>query len=366
MSDNAPTYVNLTLSLMAFYIMRSHSLRLLEVLHPDAQQSKNMVDAHFGIGGRQVDKYIRERDLGGITPDHIEEAFIYDGGIKGTAVDFVRVNRKSSRVLKWFAERDTKKNFDSIGKCGDIIFKEQHDGSVQVVTEKYSGGRSDRFVMKEFTIVSEGNVNRKIGGKKDGKKGAGREGEATTGHGNEECTQIFMGTDTGNVNTCREEDDVEIRDIADSIAGGPGNRRRRDHDEVKFSNRPPIGFTPYTGACIKFMSTINHWYRSVYLDCKEAFCDAQAEIEAEEAEATNSEHKGTEGTSEGSRRNRDGNSVSRAREPRTVPSDIRLEAMDRKRTCAVHTCNLCKRTFRRPEKLEEHEETCTGVNGSLQ
>lgn len=37
-SDNAPKYVNLKLPLMSFYILKSHSLRMVQVLHPDAHQ----------------------------------------------------------------------------------------------------------------------------------------------------------------------------------------------------------------------------------------------------------------------------------------------------------------------------------------
>lgn len=33
---------------------------------------------------------------------------------------------------------------------------------------------------------------------------------------------------------------------------------------------------------MKLINKINHWDRCVYVDCKEAFLDAQAEIEAED------------------------------------------------------------------------------------
>lgn len=57
-----------------------------------------MVDAHFGIGSRQIDKYIREENLGVITPDDIAKALIHDGRMKGSAVDVIRINRKSKGV----------------------------------------------------------------------------------------------------------------------------------------------------------------------------------------------------------------------------------------------------------------------------
>lgn len=73
---------------------------------------------------------------------------------------------------------------------------------------------------------------------------------------------------------------TEINNITDTIAGGAENRLRRDEEEEKFSRRAAIGMMPYTGCAKKFMSNIKYWDRSVYLDCKEAVFNAQAEIEA--------------------------------------------------------------------------------------
>lgn len=55
-----------------------------------------------------MDKYIRGKTLGVICPDDIAEALIHDGRIKGTAVDLVKVDRKYSRMKKWFSARDGK------------------------------------------------------------------------------------------------------------------------------------------------------------------------------------------------------------------------------------------------------------------
>lgn len=72
----------------------------MEMIHPNEQQSKNMVDAHFSIGSRHIDNCIRGKDLGVITPDDIVSAQIHEGGMKGTGVDFLKVNRKSRRLRK--------------------------------------------------------------------------------------------------------------------------------------------------------------------------------------------------------------------------------------------------------------------------
>lgn len=53
-----------------------------------------MVDAHFRIISRQIEKFIREKDLGVLIPDDVSKALTYDGG-----VDVVKVNRQARRVL---------------------------------------------------------------------------------------------------------------------------------------------------------------------------------------------------------------------------------------------------------------------------
>lgn len=122
-----------------------------------------MVDAHFGIGGRQIDKYIREENLEVVTPDDVALALLHDGGMKSTGVEFFRVNRNSKRVKEWFAARDDKKTeFDSIGKCGVIEFDQMENGCVHVKTQKYAGAAKTHFVMEEYKIMWGGEDGKDI------------------------------------------------------------------------------------------------------------------------------------------------------------------------------------------------------------
>lgn len=199
-----------------------------------------MVDAHFGIGGRQVDKYIMERDLGVICPDDIAEALIHYGGIKGTAVDFVKVNRNSLRIKKWFVARDGKtRMFDSIGKPADIMFEEMRNGYVHVRTQKYSGAKRSHYIMEEFKILYAGEYE------KDVMDDTGQDGVVIS---NEERNDVDL--------YLRYIVDSEANAIADDIAGGRENRTRRETDDLKFSMRPALGYTPYTASSLKFMSGI--------------------------------------------------------------------------------------------------------------
>lgn len=76
--------------------------------------------------------------------------------------------------------------------------------------------------------------------------------------------------------------EVNINDIAKRIACGAEHRIMRATDNVPLSRRAPIGIMPYTGAAVKLMSNITRWDRRLFVDCKQAFADAQAEIEADE------------------------------------------------------------------------------------
>lgn len=292
-SDNAPNYVNLTMTLIIYYIFKFHSLRLLEVLHPDAQESKNMVDAHFGIGSRQIGTYIRENDLAVLCPDDIAEALIYNGGVKSTSVDFLKVNLQSKRLKRWFEARDDKKKsnqFDIIGTSGEIKIHEMEDGCVHVVTSMYSVAATKHYCMEECTIIYAGDTEEKF--KKSVAKGIPRKasvgGNVQVNTGNVSALNVF-GLRHGDANR------AEIENIADSIVGGEEHRVGLQGGEVKMSARPEIGIALYTGTLLKFMSTITHWGGSVYLDCKEAFCDTQAEIEADEEGMSGDSAQGSEG-----------------------------------------------------------------------
>lgn len=222
-----------------------------------------MVGANFEIGGRQVDKYIREKDLGVITPDDIVEALIFNGGMKATAVDFMKVNKQSKRVQQWFAARDAKpphKEFDSIGTCCDMKFSEKDDGSVDLITEKYSGSKNVHYRMTEFKIMEIGRKSAKVPRKAGKQKSTGEIGKLSNEEGRKGEEDIDY--------DCNIADNEYISVIADSMVGGAKHRRHPDHEEPQFSMRLPIGIAPYTGAAVKFMSKINYWDRSVFLDCK--------------------------------------------------------------------------------------------------
>lgn len=207
---------------------------------------------------------------------------------------------------------------------------------MHVTRQKYAGVHSAHFIMEEFKILYCGEKE------EDVKKASS-------------IPHIVGGVQHGlNIRTGRstemEDCESDLDDIADEIAGGREHRERCESDDVKFSCRPPMGITPYIGAAIKFASTIKYWDRKVYLDCKEAFLDAQAEIEADEDHIDSDEQGGGEREEIISQQSNRGTGVK--------PSDVRLEAMNRNRNGAIHTCIKCTKTFRRADKLSEHENLC--------
>lgn len=150
--------------------------------------------------------------------------------------------------------------------------------------------------------------------------------------------------------------------IAKNIAGGSKNRRHRHGENFLLSSRPPLGITPYTGAAIKFLGTITRWERKVFLDCKESFADAQAEIEVEDEGVT-----GNTGQEDESRERRIPNIISESaclrRCPSQVQSDPRLEGLSGNRDGEAHKCRFSSRVFRREKNFVEHEESCEVENG---
>lgn len=86
----------------------------------------------------------------------------------------------------------------------------------------------------------------------------------------------------------------------------------------------------------------------MYLDCREAFLDAQAQVECEEEDADDGQET----------------SIVNNRSLSTVPSDVLLEGMIGNSTGTMHTCTHCIRTFRYEHNLREHEEVCSeGTDG---
>lgn len=56
-------------------------------------------------------------------------------------------------MKKWLTSRDDKETeYGSIEKFGNITLKGLKNGTVHVITEKYSGGQKRHFIMDEFTF----------------------------------------------------------------------------------------------------------------------------------------------------------------------------------------------------------------------
>lgn len=216
-------------------------------------------------------------------------------------------------------------------------------------------GETTCFVMEEGKIVRRQEDGTGIERNVDGEEGI-EGGEMGT-------------TDTRNDGNDEEElnieviDDAEINSLADTIAGGRENRLRRDCDEHKFSERPPICITPYTGASIRLMGPIRYWDRSIYLECREDFKDAQAELEADddqiEAQVGTSNTKDTGDGREGRADSGSRLSAETVRHTAAEP-DVTLDNLNWNINGSMFRCTSCGQTFRREKIFNEHADQCAG------
>lgn len=221
------------------------------------------------------------------------------------------------------------------------MFQAMESGCVHTTTEKYAGGKKSHFVMEEHKILRGGDDGKDI----DYSIHVDSENVQTDRH------YVLTEQDMEGVDNAYglRTWDVVIRSLAETIAEGPENLFPRRDAKEKFSRRASIGISPYTGAAVKFMSTIQFWDRSFMLDCKEDFLGAQAKIELEEEEGDEVREQRRSIFWYGNR------SISK------IPSDKQMEGMDGNVTVAIHSCSKCMKKTRYASSVDEHEDPCSGI-----
>ena len=69
-------------------------LTCVRILHTEAQDGKSIVDGHFQKTGWQIKKYVRETRGKVLTPRQVCDAMAYKGGIPGTSVSLLHLDRE--------------------------------------------------------------------------------------------------------------------------------------------------------------------------------------------------------------------------------------------------------------------------------
>lgn len=354
-TDNARCYKNDLFSGIVLQVCKQRSITLKGIIHPAAQDGKNMVDAHFAIAKRHVLRYIAEQKADVIVPEDIVKALTYDHGLPNSVVDFINVDRSNHNLQRWGSAK--KEDISSLGAVGEIVFERKECGEDIGHVYQYSSGpcTSYRFMPFETVPVT----------------GEGRGAESVM-----EDVPLKIGDEAHFDEMVMESDMQEctIRGICNSkpevnVAGGDSSVQKTGCH----GKNGTVFVGPETGVQVMSMSDIHYWKRGCMIDEKRAAADAAADMELEELElcyhnnvdvsvevydnSSDVDISGAkcseEGTADqvcdvgddgeaGACGNGDGGAVQQKRWKHTT----------------VYTCNRCLRRYRTRRRLDEHIESC--------
>lgn len=148
-SDNARNYNNDLLPILLPKICDSHGLLLRSYMHPDACCGKSCVDGHFAVHWRLLKRYIEETESDVVTPEDIMDALTYDGGVKNTVVDYIKINRSHDTFLNVLLAQQLRM-VEHLGTQSEIKYERMGDGRYALRCYKYSGCQYERIIVDGF------------------------------------------------------------------------------------------------------------------------------------------------------------------------------------------------------------------------
>lgn len=110
------------------------------------------MDGHFAVLWRLLKRFVEETESDFLTPEDIIDAVTYDGGIKNTVVDYVKVNRNhdTTRIVK-VVER--LRMVQQLGSPAEIKFERLEEGKYALNCYKYSGCQYERVLVDGFESI---------------------------------------------------------------------------------------------------------------------------------------------------------------------------------------------------------------------
>lgn len=139
LSDNASCYQNNMLPVIAPFIADAAGLNLRGILHSETQRGKSLVDAHFAVAMRHVNKYCNEQGLDVHTPSDLAGAIAHGDGIANTAVELIDIRPLSAAMQKW-SGAGSAGMLQKLGRTNDIAYSRMGDNVVTALLSEYSGG----------------------------------------------------------------------------------------------------------------------------------------------------------------------------------------------------------------------------------
>lgn len=321
-SDNARNYNNDFLPILLPKICDSHNLLVRTYLHPDPCCGKSCVDGHFAVIWRLVKRYIQETENDVLTPEDMMDALTYDGGIKNSTVDYIKVNRNHATTLN-IKLAETLHMVTLLGTPAEIRYTLLSEGKYAIRTYKYSNCQYEQVLVDGFEslkdlkhkyaknidkpdepgVPEEVEIEPKTGLPK---KPKGQVMQSTierrrktfkeavmkrtiTEHANSTCDNGDIETVGENRGTdlcaehgeCREHVDGESDEIpaAQRTDTNVTNMsvevlgRRRCSGKVMYYLLKPIVTFIATGVEVKYMGGIHFWKRDAYISSKTPFED---------------------------------------------------------------------------------------------
>lgn len=138
-SENARTYQNEIIPVMAPFIYGTHGFELNSVIHPETARGKSLVDAHLTIAMIQVHRFVKETKLDVTTLEDLVRALHHGGGTSNCAVELVSVHRDGTTMEKW-SQVLMGRHIMPLRRVGKFVYGPFTDGVFPVQVFAYSGG----------------------------------------------------------------------------------------------------------------------------------------------------------------------------------------------------------------------------------
>lgn len=130
-SDNARNYQNDLLPFIVPMICRTYEVDLYSILHPDACCGKSCVDGHFAVSWIYVKRYIEETQIDVNTPKDLMDALIYDGGVRNTVVESIKVKHDNETVADFLTARESGL-MSRLGSPTEIHYEKRQDDKLSI------------------------------------------------------------------------------------------------------------------------------------------------------------------------------------------------------------------------------------------
>lgn len=151
-TDNSRNYNNNVLPIYVPWICDAYNFELTTLLHPDECCGKSCVDCHFAVSFRLLKRYVMESKFDVLTPEDIVDALRYEGGIRNTLVDYVRVIRKFKTILEYECSEKVNLVGNLVSTC-DIQYERIEEGKYMMKCFKYSGAHYRVFSINNHESI---------------------------------------------------------------------------------------------------------------------------------------------------------------------------------------------------------------------